>query len=72
MTLLSVMEVMPVVPWGRKAADPSLLDSPKGARARRGRIPCHFCGKPVASLVPSDGKESACCAGDPGLIPGLG
>ena len=52
MTLLSVMKVMPVVPWGREAADPSLLDSPEGARAWRERIPCHFCGKPVASLVP--------------------
>ena len=51
MTLLSVMEVMPVVPWGRGAADPSLPDSPKGARAGEERIPRHFCGKPVASLV---------------------
>lgn len=37
MTLLSVMEVMPVVPWGRGAADPSLPDSPKGARCREYR-----------------------------------
>ena len=51
MTLLSVMEVMPVALWGRGAADPSLPDSPKGARAWRERIPRHFCGKPVASAV---------------------